>query len=176
MTTKEQERKALEQIRKIVDSLGEDSYIATAFEGCFEIAADNIENDFACSMQQRVESAEKARDAYMKKCGELCKEIDGMKKQLQDKDDSIAGIVAEMKKAKHRALYPSLYMTIRNDYSKRIETCRALMAQAANAMADIDPRDIAFADAVKEFKARRAEIENAEQVIAELDRISKDEQ
>ena len=33
MVTKEQERKALEQIKKIVDSLGADSYIATAFDG-----------------------------------------------------------------------------------------------------------------------------------------------
>lgn len=59
MTTKEQERKALEQIRKIVAGLGEGSYIATAFEGCFEIAAENIENDWACSMKQRAEAAEK---------------------------------------------------------------------------------------------------------------------
>lgn len=59
MTTKAQELKALEQIRKIVEGLGEDSYIGTAFEGCFEIAQQNIENDFACSMKQKVESLEK---------------------------------------------------------------------------------------------------------------------
>ena len=59
MTTKEQERKALEQIKKIVEGLGENSYIGTAFEGCFEVAEDNIENDFACSMKQRAEAAEK---------------------------------------------------------------------------------------------------------------------
>lgn len=58
MVTKEQERKALEQIRKIVAGLGKDSYIGTAFEGCFEIAEENIENDFACSMKQRAEDAE----------------------------------------------------------------------------------------------------------------------
>lgn len=50
-TTKAQERKALEQIRKIVAELGEDSYVGTAFEGCFEIAEDNIQNDFANSMK-----------------------------------------------------------------------------------------------------------------------------
>lgn len=55
MTTKEQERKALAQIRKIVEGLGADSYVATAFEGCFEIAESNIENDWACSMKQRAE-------------------------------------------------------------------------------------------------------------------------
>lgn len=59
MTTKAQERKALEQIRKIVEGLGEDSYIGMAFEGCFEIAEENIENDFGCSMKQKWESAEK---------------------------------------------------------------------------------------------------------------------
>lgn len=59
MTTKEQELKALAQIKKIVESLGADSYIGTAFEGCFEIAETNIENDWACSMKQRAESAEK---------------------------------------------------------------------------------------------------------------------
>lgn len=59
MTTKDQERKALEQIRKIVDELGENSYIGMAFEGCFEIAEKNIVNDLGCSMKQRCRSAEK---------------------------------------------------------------------------------------------------------------------
>lgn len=57
--TKEQERKALEKIKKIVEELGEDSYIGMAFEGCSEIAEENIQNDFGCSMKQRAEAAEK---------------------------------------------------------------------------------------------------------------------
>lgn len=69
MTTKEQERKVLAQIKKLVDELGEDSYIGTAFEGCWLIAHDNIENDWACSMKQRAESAEK-------KLGELGRKYD----------------------------------------------------------------------------------------------------
>ena len=59
MATKEQELKALEKIKKIVEELGEDSYIGMALDGCFEIAEDNINNDFACSMKQRWQSAEK---------------------------------------------------------------------------------------------------------------------
>lgn len=58
MTTKNQEREALAKIRKIVEGLGADSYIGAAFEGCFEVAETNIENDWACSMKQRAESAE----------------------------------------------------------------------------------------------------------------------
>lgn len=59
MTTKEQERKALEKIRKIVEELGEDSYVGTAFEGCFRDAEDNIEDDAAYSMKARFEYSEK---------------------------------------------------------------------------------------------------------------------
>ena len=49
--------------KKIVEELGENSYVGTAFEGCFEIAEENINNDFACSMKQRAEAAEKAVEA-----------------------------------------------------------------------------------------------------------------
>ena len=56
--SKQQERDALEKIRKIVDTLGLDSYLATAFAGCFQDAEDNIENDFAFSMSARWQHAE----------------------------------------------------------------------------------------------------------------------
>lgn len=59
MTTKEQERKALEQIKKIVAGLGENSYVGTAFAGCFEDAEQNIEYDAAYSSLGRAEAAEK---------------------------------------------------------------------------------------------------------------------
>lgn len=42
MTTKDQERKAVEKIRKIVEELGENSYVGFAMEGVLELAEDNI--------------------------------------------------------------------------------------------------------------------------------------
>lgn len=57
--TKQQERDTLEKIRKMVEQLGPDSYLATAFEGCFDLAAENIDNDWACSMADRARRAEK---------------------------------------------------------------------------------------------------------------------
>lgn len=57
--TKQQEREALDKIRKLVEQLGPDSYLATAFEGCFDLAAENIDNDWACSMADRARRAEK---------------------------------------------------------------------------------------------------------------------
>lgn len=61
MTTKEQERKALEKIKALVEGLGEDSYVGKAFEGCFEVAEENIENDFFISMK---ETAQRYLDAF----------------------------------------------------------------------------------------------------------------
>ena len=59
IATKQQERDTLEAIRKMVAELGPQSYLATAFEGCFDDAEGNIENDFGDSMKRRWESAEK---------------------------------------------------------------------------------------------------------------------
>lgn len=58
LASKEEERKALDKIKKIVESLGEDSYVGTAFEGCFGDAEMNIENDWALSMNGRWQDAE----------------------------------------------------------------------------------------------------------------------
>ena len=76
MVTKEQERKALEQIKKIVDSLGADSYIATAFDVCFEDARENIENDFALCMKDRYETERK-------RAKDLQEEVDRLKADLR---------------------------------------------------------------------------------------------
>lgn len=69
MATKAEEKKALEQIKKIIDGLGgSNSYIGMALEGCFEIAESNIENDFGCSMQEQVRAMEKSRNDWMARC------------------------------------------------------------------------------------------------------------
>lgn len=72
MPTKEQERKALEKIKKIMEELGgnpENSYVVRAFEGCVADAESNIENDFGDSWKQRAESREKEAEDY-KRAGE----------------------------------------------------------------------------------------------------------
>ncbi len=71
ISSKEQERKALAQIRKIVSTLGEDSYVATAFEGCFEDAEQNIDNDFALSMNGRWQYAEQEIEELKAKIADL---------------------------------------------------------------------------------------------------------
>lgn len=48
---KETERAFLNEIKEILEGLGENSYCAMAFEGCVEDAEENINNDFAVSMK-----------------------------------------------------------------------------------------------------------------------------
>ena len=58
LATKRNERETLETIRQLVADLGPQSYLATAFDGCFDDAETNIEDDFAFSMKARYEFAE----------------------------------------------------------------------------------------------------------------------
>lgn len=88
MTTKEQERKALAQIRKIVESLGEDSYVGTAFDGCFEDAEENIENDFAMSYKDRYERRDMEADRLEKEIVGLKNELELAKKTIKDEVES----------------------------------------------------------------------------------------
>ena len=64
MTSKAQERKSLNEIKEILVQLEPEGYVRTALDGCLEIAADNIDNDFACSMKQRAEAADRDASKY----------------------------------------------------------------------------------------------------------------
>lgn len=84
MTTKAEERKALEQIRKIVEKLGENSYIGTAFEGCFEMAEENIENDFGNSAKWYIEKVYELEAERDKVKVEKAAEIKTLLKQIEE--------------------------------------------------------------------------------------------
>ena len=87
MATKEQERKALAQIEKIIKGLGEDSYIGKAFEGCFEIAEDNIDNDFWNSMKDQRDTCSKREFETSRKAQELRDEVKAMEKRAEHADN-----------------------------------------------------------------------------------------
>lgn len=69
MTTKDQERQAIEKIRKIVEGLGENSYVGFAMEGVLELAEDNIREDTAYSMKKNAEIAWERADKAEKEKG-----------------------------------------------------------------------------------------------------------
>lgn len=98
--TKQQEREALEKIRKIVEQLGPDSYLATAFEGCFDLAAENINNDWACSMADRTRRAEKRAAELEDKLTESVKDYEAAHAAAhavaEEKDAEIAKLKARI--------------------------------------------------------------------------------
>lgn len=106
MTTKEQERKALEQIRKIVAGLGDDSYIGTALTGCLEDADTNIENDWALSMYDRWQSAEQKFEEAKTALSEVAdKLIDEGKRaeRAEDMYNTEQGIADDLRAKWHEA-------------------------------------------------------------------------
>ena len=98
--TKQQERDTLEKIRKMVEQLGPDSYLATAFEGCFDLAAENIDNDWACSMADRALRAEKHAAELEDKLAESVKDYEAAHAAAhavaEEKDAEIAQLKAQL--------------------------------------------------------------------------------
>ncbi len=105
--TKQQERDTLEKIRKMVEQLGPDSYLATAFEGCFDLAAENIDNDWACSMADRARNAEKRVAELEDKLSEAVKDYEAAHAAAhavaEEKDAEIAKLKDQLKQIQETA-------------------------------------------------------------------------
>ena len=85
MTTKEQERQAIEKIRKIVEGLGENSYVGFAMDGILELAEDNIREDTAYSMKERAEIAQKDARKAEKENKDLKAELRILRSEIRRK-------------------------------------------------------------------------------------------
>lgn len=177
--TKEQERKAVEKIRKIVSELGEGSYVGTALEGCLEDAESNIENDFGDSMKRRWEYAE----AQLKTARE---EIASLKNELAESEKdyeaahAAAHEIAEQKDAEIEALRKQVLEAddLESLLILAIERKTALDEETKNAAERIvesagEPESAAFKNAVSDHRAAKRA---AEQYTALIERTSKAKQ
>lgn len=134
--TKQQERDTLETIRKMVEELGPQSYLATAFEGCFEIAEENIENDFADSLKGRLEIAEKRLDEAK---ADAKAKITALESELRSVNMGIEELIqkdderkAAMKKMAARTLSPDDMEDVRQLLSDRATEADEAAAKAAS--------------------------------------------
>lgn len=156
--TKDQEREALEKIKAIVEALGPDSYIGTALDGCFEIAEENIENDFACSMKQRVEAVVVENTRLKEKVKKLEKEVSTM--ALDNRDLRLA-----IKKEKEEASATETALRERAVSDDDLTDCiqmardsaygyREKMEEAAASVVELadDPSSPEFTKAVKDHR------------------------
>lgn len=97
MASKQQERDALAAIKKMVEDLGPQSYLATAFAGCFEIAEQNIEYDFGDSMQGRCEFAQDKLVAAQEEAAKWLREAEERKQIAEAKNAELQAEVERLK-------------------------------------------------------------------------------
>ena len=82
--TKAEERKILDKIENLIQSAGEDSYIALTFSGIVELANYNIENDFGNSPVRDLEEARKKAAEVAKDSLEIIRERDRLKADFDE--------------------------------------------------------------------------------------------
>ena len=176
-STKDQEREALEKIKAIVEALGPDSYIGTALDGCFEIAEENIENDFACSMKQRVEAVVVENTRLKEKIKRLEDELAEC-----EKDYEAAHAAAHEVAAEKDAVISSLKARVlsADDLTDCIQMARdsayghqEKMKEAAASVVELadDPTSPEFSKAVKDHRNAKSAYEYAEALASRLEKI-----
>lgn len=98
--TKADERLAQLRIIQIVNELGEDSYIATAMQGVWNIITRNIENDWAESVQEHLD-AEEALETQIRLIEWEAQELREDKERLKEiihRQERALGAIVEMAK------------------------------------------------------------------------------
>lgn len=156
--TKQQERDTLEKIRKMVEQLGPDSYLATALEGCFDLAAENIDNDWACSMADRARNAEKRVAELENKLSEAVKDYEAAHAAAhavaEEKDAEIAKLKDQLKQIQETARWNG-------------QRCD----EEATAAGEAQRRAEAAEAEVIQLKARRTHNNDPLQVLFQLSRL-----
>ena len=165
--TKEQERETLEKIKAMVAELGPHSYLATAFEGTFEDAETNIENDFAFSMKARVESAEE-------KLREMGGDYNALKRDVAHLEAERDAAREELEALRGKQLPAWLHSAAYSLACEELTAARQRMEETAETMADLAdaPQDVAFAAAVKNYRAAKERREVCEQIVAGLEALT----
>ena len=156
--TKAQEREALEKIKAMVAELGPDSYLKTAFEGVFQDAEDNIEDDAAYSMKARYESSEEKLREMSGNYVAAKRSASVLEEQLGKAQERIEALEVERDELKKRLLPKWLYEAAWTLASSEADAARARMEGSAETMAYYAeaPQDIAFKDAVEQYRKAKA--------------------
>ena len=133
MTTKEQERQAIQKVKKIVEGMGENSYLATAMEGVLETAEENIEYDAAFSLKGRAEVAEK-------EASELKKEKEELRKALKEAQERAARYESRCNEAYSELQKYTMPDWMQQELDKMVQTglerVNREIKEAADGMAD----------------------------------------
>lgn len=172
--TKAQEREALEKIKAMVEELGPQSYLKTAFDGAFQDAEDNIDDDAAYSMKARWESSEEKLREMSGNYVAAKRTATVLQEQIEALQEQIKALEAEQIELRNRALPVWLYRDTRTLLTGEVEIARGRMEETAEIMAQFaeTPQDIAFKSAVENYRKAKERREICEQLTRGLDDIA----
>lgn len=167
--TKEQERETLEKIRAMVAELGPQSYLKTAFEGVYEVAEMNIDEDAAYSFPGRVNILEEQLREMGSKYNAARSDVEVLRSQLDHAQEQADAL-------KKQQLPVWLHSAVYGLASEELATSKARMEQAAETMAYYAeaPQGIAFAEAVKGYRAAKERREVCEQIVKGLEALTEE--
>lgn len=167
--TKEQERETLERIRAMIAELGPQSYLKTAFEGVYEVAEMNIDEDAAYSFPGRVNILEEQLREMGSKYNAARSDVEVLRSQLDHAQEQADAL-------KKQQLPVWLHSAVYGLASEELATSKARMEQAAETMAYYAeaPQDIAFAEAVKGYRAAKERREVCEQIVKGLEALTEE--
>lgn len=159
--TKEQEREALEKIKRMVAELGPQSYLATAFEGCFEDAEGNIENDFGDSMKARWIHADAQLNAANGTIKELKEQLAESEKDYEAAHAANHAIAdeknAEIEALQKKIITPDDLTDIIQLVTDKLSTLEAAIKNATERIVEMatEPESAEFQSAVKDHRAAK---------------------
>ena len=159
--TKEQEREALEKIKRMVAELGPQSYLATAFEGCFEDAEGNIENDFGDSMKARWIHADAQLNAANGTIKELKEQLAESEKDYEAAHAANHAIAdeknAEIEALQKKIITPDDLTDIIQLVTDKLSTLEAAIKNATERIVEMatEPESAEFQRAVKDHRAAK---------------------
>lgn len=171
--TKEQERETMEKIKAMVAELGPQSYLKTAFDGVFEIAEMNIDDDAAYNFPGRVDDLEKRLKEMGSVYNAAKRDADVAQKALEDARAQLEEAQEQIAALKRQQLPEELRRDLWVMVTTEAEASRARMAEAADKMATgaDNPGCVLFKDGVALYRAEKARAEAMEQRAAELDAL-----
>ena len=153
----------------MVAELGPQSYLKTAFEGVYEVAEMNIDEDAAYSFPGRVNILEEQLREMGSKYNVARSDVEVLRSQLDHAQEQADAL-------KKQQLPVWLHSAVYGLASEELATSKARMEQAAETMAYYAeaPQDIAFAEAVKGYRAAKERREVCEQIVKGLEALTEE--
>lgn len=177
IATKEQERKVLAQIGKIIDGLGENSYVGTAFTGCFDIAADNIENDFGNSLQAKLDNAYAQVARVDNERSALASENKKLKEMLAEASERLQNMaeehIVEKRQISKKILPPAVLQDTTKLFQEIQKETEAEIIVVSQTMCLNDPAGAVFAKALQRNKVLLGRYNKISAILLDLETFDK---